>query len=353
LQVHADAGKVKLEGSVGSLLQRWFAKSAAWSVYGVIDVQDAIRVVPAIRRGDDEINREIEARLAADGYDRSVVQITTTDGIVTLSGEVKGLFDKRRVLERAAVEGVVNVRDRLSVQQEREQWHRSYAGIRSAEELGAAVLDAYALDPRVPERAVHVEVRSGFAELTGAVGTDGQRIAARDDAANTPGIWAVQNRLMVRGAPTTDQTLRAELSARLSGHPYVNASDIDVNVERGQVVLTGKVLGSFESRVAERTARVMPGVVSVENRLQLEKAPGQARGDDEIRRDIQAALAGDPLVDTSKVDVSVANGVATISGIVENWEVYNAVLEDVFQALPLGVVNRLERRKPPQLLYSR
>jgi osmotically-inducible protein OsmY len=109
------------------------------------------------------------------------------------------------------------------------------------------------------------------------------------------------------------------------------------------------VLGSFQSRAAERTARLTPGVVTVENHLQLQKTPGNLRGDDEIRRDIEAELRGDPRVSSSKVKVSVENGVATIPGVVENWEVYNVVLENVFEALPLAVVNQLERRKPPRI----
>jgi osmotically-inducible protein OsmY len=351
LQVSADAGRVKLTGTVSSLSQRRTAESAAWSVYGVTAVQNAVRVV-ARPRPDAEISQEVQARLAADGYGPGAVRVAARGGVVTVSGEVKGVFDKRRVLERAAVDGVVQVRDELSVQQEREEWDRPYTGIRSAGEMRTAILDAYALDPRVPENAVRVNVRSGVAELSGAVATQAQRIAAGDDAANTVGVWAVRNQLALTGAPAADATLRRELEARLTGHPYVTGSDIDVNVERGQVVLTGKVLGSFQSRVAERTAQLTPGVVSVENRLQLEKVPGNLRGDDDIRREIEAALARDSLVDGSKVKVSVESGVATISGVVENWEVYSAVLEDVFGALPLGVVNQLQRRKPPQLLYS-
>ncbi len=353
LQVRADSSRVTLQGVVRSLAQKRAALAAAWSVYGVTGVHDRLRVVPAVSRTDAEIADEVTALLRADGYAPSAVRVEVRNGIVTLSGEVKGLFDKRRTLERAAVEGAVGVRNALLVQQERDERERPYLKSHSSTATLAAIKDAYALDPRVPEESIQVHVRAGVVELKGSVATEAQKLAAAQDARYTVGVEEVENELTLSGTRATDAKLRQELEARLAGHAYVEGSDIDVNVERGQVVLDGKVIGSFQSRAAERTARLTPGVVGVENRLQLEKTSDNFRGDDGIERDVEAELEADPLVDRSKLTLSVENGVVTVSGVVENWEVYNSVLEHVFGALPVGVVNQLETRKPPELLYSR
>jgi osmotically-inducible protein OsmY len=353
LQVSVQAGRATLSGAVSDFSHRQLSESLVWSVYGVSDVVNAIRVVPKLPRADEEIVNEVRARLAADGYRENVVQVHVLNKIVTLSGQVGGISERQRLLERAAVPSVIDVRDSLTVQQEREELVRPYAGIRSATEMRAAILDAYRLDPRVPDRAVRVTVRSGVAELTGKVATLAQKLAAGDDAANTVGVWAVKNEVTLLGEPAEDDKLRELLRTRLAGHPYVNGKDVEVKVERGRVLLTGRVVGSFQSRAAERAVRLTPGVVSVDNRLQTDAAPTHFRDDEEIRQDIAAGLQEEPGIDSSKVNVSVDKGVATIVGEVENWEVYNLVLENVFQAMPHGVVNRLQRRKPAQLLGAR
>jgi osmotically-inducible protein OsmY len=353
LQVSVQAGRATLSGTVSDFSHRQLSEALVWSVYGVSDIVNGIRVVPTLQRTDDEIANEVRARLAADGYRESAVRVHVLNRIVTLSGQVGGVSERQRVMDRAAVPGVIDVRDGLTVQQEREEIERPYAGIRSATEMRAAILDAYRLDPRVPDRAVHVTVRSGVAELTGSVSTLAQKLAAGEDAANTVGVWAVKNELTLLGEPAADDRLRDRLRARLAGHPYVNGKDIDVKLERGRVLLTGRVVESFQSRAAERAVRLTPGVVSVDNRLQTDMAPANFRDDDEIRQDIEAELLEEAGVDSSNVKISVENGVATIVGEVENWEVYNLVLENVFEAMPHGVVNHLQRRKPAQLLGAR
>jgi len=352
LQVSARAGIVRIDGIAASLQQKHAAEDIAWSVHDVVGVHNRLRVVPTVSRSDAQITADVGAHLAADGYSHDAVQIRVSDGIVTLSGQVGSIFDEQRALSRAAVSGVREVRDQLSVTQERERHLGPYSGIRSGPEIRAAIIDAFRLDGRVPMRDVRVRIRSGVVTLTGQVSTDWQRFAAQQDAVNAAGAWIVKNQLTLHGTLTPDERLEHRLEARVAQHPYVSGESVEVEVTRGHVTLMGHVLGTFQRDTAERVVRLTPGVVSLDNRLTSgEQAIGR-RDDSEVERRIAENLRQAPDVDPSSVRVSVRDGVATISGQVANWEAYGAVLEAVFDALPRRVVNRLERRPDPALLRT-
>ncbi|MEI8168692.1 MAG: BON domain-containing protein [Rhodoferax sp.] len=62
----------------------------------------------------------------------------------------------------------------------------------------------------------------------------------------------------------TDEDLKADLMERLDANPAIDASDIEVNVDRGMVVLSGKVDTHQTRFQVERTARSVPGMRGLE-----------------------------------------------------------------------------------------
>jgi hypothetical protein len=64
-----------------------------------------------------------------------------------------------------------------------------------------------------------------------------------------------------------DSRIREDVSDRLSDDPYIDASDIDIKVEDGNVVLSGRVENRNAKRRAADLAESIRGVTNVENRL--------------------------------------------------------------------------------------
>lgn len=71
----------------------------------------------------------------------------------------------------------------------------------------------------------------------------------------------------------SDIRIREAVNDALMEDPYVDASDIEVTVENGQVVLTGLVDDKHAKRRAEDLVEDLSGIKSVENRIQVRR-PG-------------------------------------------------------------------------------
>jgi osmotically-inducible protein OsmY len=69
----------------------------------------------------------------------------------------------------------------------------------------------------------------------------------------------------------SDDRIREDINDRLTDHSYLDASDIDVAVEKGDVTLTGTVTSRYQKRMAEDIADDISGVKNVENRLRVQE----------------------------------------------------------------------------------
>jgi hypothetical protein len=77
-----------------------------------------------------------------------------------------------------------------------------------------------------------------------------------------------------KGWRRTDQRLQEDVSDALTRDPHVDATDIEVNVENGEVTLLGTVTDRGQKRRAEECAERVRGVREVHNRLRLALKPG-------------------------------------------------------------------------------
>jgi osmotically-inducible protein OsmY len=72
-----------------------------------------------------------------------------------------------------------------------------------------------------------------------------------------------------KGYTRSDDRIKEDINDRLSDDVFVDASSIDVTVEKGEVTLTGTVSTRSEKRRSEDIAEQVSGVKNVENRLRL------------------------------------------------------------------------------------
>lgn len=74
-----------------------------------------------------------------------------------------------------------------------------------------------------------------------------------------------------RGYRRTDEQVRCDVCDRLWEHPRLDATDVEVRVENGEVILLGTVASREAKREAEAVAESAPGVEDVRNELRVRR----------------------------------------------------------------------------------
>jgi|GEM_PF-1614467 len=72
-----------------------------------------------------------------------------------------------------------------------------------------------------------------------------------------------------KGYTRSDARIQEDLHGRLTEDDHLDASDMEVSVENGVVILSGTVENRFAKRHAEDVAEMVSGVKNVENRLRI------------------------------------------------------------------------------------
>lgn len=68
----------------------------------------------------------------------------------------------------------------------------------------------------------------------------------------------------------SDDRLRDDVCERMSNNEWLDASDVEVNVVAGEVILTGSVDSRYAKRLAENIAESVSGVSNVQNNLRVQ-----------------------------------------------------------------------------------
>ena len=215
---------------------------------------------------DEAIGRLVTQRLMDENITR--VGVSVASGIVTLRGTVPTLWAKQRAIEEASkVDDVISVFSELTVP-------RGESDERIAAQV-AQRLRRYVFYTIFDD--ANVEVDSGVVTLTGRVTMPYKADAFADLAAHVPGVQEVRNE--VRTLPTSlfDDQLRYAVARQIYGDSLFSRYAIQANppvhviVERGNVTLTGAVFSEVERRKAEAIARGTFSVMSVTNKLRIER----------------------------------------------------------------------------------
>jgi osmotically-inducible protein OsmY len=369
ISTHVDDGDVKLTGKVNSWAQRDLAATVTESVPGVRDVKNDIAVSSVRHRSDKELANEIRDRLKWDArVDDMLIKVSVSKGDVELSGTVGSAFERRQAEADAWVDGVHTVdASKLDVKwwARDEMRRKSLWTHASDKEIRHAVQESFVYDPRVMPFNPDVMVKDGAVTLRGHVDNLEAKRAAAEDASDTVGVWRVKNYLKVRPANAlSDDAIADSVGNALARNVYVQRFDTDVVVDHGIVHLYGTVDSDFEKQQASNVAARVAGVVAVENHLKVEPPapfypsasyecnPGlyaytvpTPSADRVTRDDIESQLFWSPFVNAKDVDVTVKNGVATLTGEVDDWREFNAATENAYEGGATRVVNdlRIER----------
>lgn len=74
-----------------------------------------------------------------------------------------------------------------------------------------------------------------------------------------------------RNYTRSDERILEDINDRLCDNPYIDATEIDVSISQGNVVLSGSVENRESKRLAEDIAESVTGVLNVENTLRVTK----------------------------------------------------------------------------------
>jgi osmotically-inducible protein OsmY len=81
-----------------------------------------------------------------------------------------------------------------------------------------------------------------------------------------------------KGYQRADATIQEEACERLTQHGYVDASNITVRVEAGEITLEGTVNSRREKRMAEDALENLSGMRDIHNRLRVQRPDPEELG---------------------------------------------------------------------------
>ncbi len=174
-------------------------------------------------------------------------------------------------------------------------------------------------DPRIEGSHIEVSVRGGETTLEGTVDSALAADAARLLAAGTKGVRRLIVRLRIADtAPASaDTELRQRAARALREEPQIDASGITIRVEGGSLIVRGDVDEEWKRARVEELLGGIEGVVSVVNEIAV--VPTEQPEDQLIARSIMEAAERITPSTVDTIQVTVEDGLVTLSGRVPTW----------------------------------
>jgi len=302
---------------------------------------------------DRSISDAVEDDLRVDPFvSAHWIDITTSDGIVTLSGRVDNIQSKQRATRiTETIKGVRAVVNTIEVQPFEP---RSDAAIRDDVKL------ALLTDPATDTYEIDVNVENNTVTLSGTVNSWQARELCGKVASGVKGVKELNNSIVFTyDGNRPDKEIRQDIIQALRWDVLVDHALIDVAVADGHVVLSGIVGSLAEKRRAIRVAYVVnvtevdTGNLMVRRWARdpdLKADKYQNIADADIEDALQDALTQDPRVASHPVTVEVRDGRVTLRGTVDNLKAKRAAGQCAQNTVGVQEVkNRLKVR--PQGIY--
>lgn len=137
----------------------------------------------------------------------------------------------------------------------------------------AKVKNALGKDPLVKARKIDVDTLEGIVILTGVVETEEEAQKAVEVAQGVPGVKEVKNNLQLGkktwGQAFDDKVIGSKVKAKLIKEPGIRSLNIDVDVNKGVVTLTGVVGYQHQKDRVMEIARTTSGVIEVVDNIKV------------------------------------------------------------------------------------
>lgn len=324
VDVTTQNGVVTLRGTVENEAAKQQAQQLAQNVQGVTRVDNQIQVRseerpaattgtaaesrPATtadesaRMGGAWLTTKIQAQYFTNpGLKSWNIDVTSSsDGVVTLRGEVDNATDKQQAVKIAQnTEGVTRVEDNLRVRGEKPESGTATGAAATADTnrlpdpwITAKIQSKYFMDGDVKGRDINVDTVNGVVTLKGSVESESEKRQAEALARNTDGVRQVQNQLTLEaaadpvkplpegreagrdmGEKIEDAFITTKIQSQYFMDGDVKGHEINVDTVNGIVTLKGSVETEAQKQEAEQIAMTTEGVSKVVNQLTIGAKP--------------------------------------------------------------------------------
>lgn len=303
----------------------------------------AVEVSDEKKLSDENINHFIQTELIVqDGVNWNNIDVSTTEGIVTLTGTAINLLAKDRAIHIAkAIKGVRAVVDNLNVQQYNV----------SDQQLTNDVNNALLTDPATESYEVKVAADNGKIILSGKVDSWQEKMLSDKVARSVKGVRAVENSIHFDlKNDRSDWEIKQDIVQSLKWDIRVDDAFIDIAVKDGIVTLSGTVGSAAEESQAKINAWVagVSNVITDDLRLadwasdeEIRKREFEATSDQDIKEAVKDAFLYDPRVMSFNPNVQVKNGIVTLTGFVDNLKAKNAAERDARNVVGVWKVDNM------------
>jgi osmotically-inducible protein OsmY len=190
IAVSAKDGTIALRGTVGSLREKREAKKAAQRVYGVISVDNQLKVklMGDEQRADADLRGDVLQALMLDSLVPATVDAKVEDGFVTLTGNADRQYQRDEAeLVASNIVGALDVIDEIELNDPTPNAGDVQESIRKALKRNAA-LDADDL---------YISSDKGTVTIDGNVSSWAEHDEAIDAAWAAPGVTSVHDRMTI------------------------------------------------------------------------------------------------------------------------------------------------------------
>jgi osmotically-inducible protein OsmY len=119
-------------------------------------------------------------------------------------------------------------------------------------------------------------------------------------------------------ASETDDRIESSFTKSFVYKTYLKDEHIKINSKDGAVTLSGDVYNETHKPMAQDTAAALPGVTTVDNRIEIKGDQPAENSDTWISMKVKAALLYRRNVSGTKTEVYVKDGIVTLKGVAAN-----------------------------------
>lgn len=275
ITVGIDGGIATLKGSVASLAQAERAASKALTSPDVLTVVNQIEVTP--QKESSILSRAKNLLASQKVIDASRISVSVDGSHVILEGNA-GSIDEGELAREIVSEanGVTAVKNNLVV---------DFLSIRTDKQIAAQLEYSINDDPLFTGLHIAPVVKDGVVAWSGEVGSRGEfdRLIRRSYVTGVIEVNAksvsVNGDLAMEAVEdknySPSQTLEA-INAAIEHDSRLDSDHVSVAMNQGVVTLKGSVETIVQSDALELTARCIPGVLAVSNRISVHSSDNVA-----------------------------------------------------------------------------
>ena len=184
--------------------------------------------------------------------------------------------------------------------------------------LRADVLAELSRSPRISASEIGVIVKDGAVTLSGMVHTLDEKACAERAVKNVKGVRAIADDIEVKlpaQMRKADEHIAEQISRLLTWYSSLRNMDVRAEVDDGHVTLTGEVDFLYQKSLAAERVAELESVAGISNQITIRRH--HTIDQNELKRQITAALHRHAALEASGIQVSVADGTVILEGVVD------------------------------------